>query len=1523
MKSAVLAGEEGLLTLCGEHLLERNWRIAAVLTSSVEVSSWARKAKLRVISEIAELETSLSEPPDYFFSITNFSIIPDSVLSWTRVAAFNFHDGPLPEVAGLNTPSWAILNNSKTHGITWHQMTKEVDGGGIVIRSQFDIDPEDSVLEVNAKCFELGFDGFQELIQAIENDRVAAAAPEAPRSYFSRAQKPKYLGYVNWSDSAETINNLFRATAYAGYRNGLVTTKIALKDGFISPNELRIHGEADSGKPVGTLLEKGQSGWVIQTGRGTVVFSCQEIQQEIIDIAVGELLPDIARLFPSEFSENEHGHLHDDMSWTKKILGKELHSPQHIKLQQATGPGEARKLPSISEKLNSEAEALAVVALLLGRMNGVDAVGLAVSNARLSALAEDLKNFVLPFSPVFVAIESTAVELLEICQSAIDGSLNCPPLTTELFSRIPVLQPQLASYSAPEFVFNSVADAEARDARLVCGESFTLAYSTANASLYLVGNDDEATAEIIDRLLVAAMQLIEGDGELTSSALLQASDEKLLQTVNERSHLEYQETTVDALIASKASANPSSVALCWKGDTCTYQMLLEKAADVSSYLNSQNFARNALVGVMLENKIEAVYTMLGILQAGLAYVPLDPSYPSDRLIYIANDAGLACIFADEEAAELHGLQESCLSPDTLPEREGEPPAPDHDPVDRAYVIYTSGSTGKPKGVQVSHDNVVNFMLGMDKVIDLHEGTMLSVTSISFDISVLEIWWSLSRGLKVVFYDEENTTGEGLPSDESDPIQFSLYFWNTQDPAAPSTVDETYALLKDAVTFADENGFEAVWSPERHFGSFGGPFPNPAITSAALALITNNVKIRAGSCVLPLHNPIRVAEDWAMIDNLTRGRVGISFASGWMPQDFVIAPQNFSRAKDIMFEGIEQVRALWRGESVEFDGPTKKAAISTLPRPVQAELPSWITTAGSPDTFAQAGELGLNVLTHLLGQSAQDLEEKIKIYRSARKKAGHAGSGCVTLMLHTFVTTSKDYAREICRSPMKAYLKSAMNLVKAAAWDFPTFKKMGDQTKEDMDEYFNNLTEEDLDDLLEFAFQRYFEESGLFGSPEENLAVVERLQGIGVNEIGCLIDFGLSPSHVLENLPYLNDLKARSSHQASNNLNKIVDHYSITHMQCTPSQANMFALDNADFAGMKELDYLLVGGEALSQNLADKLSSNVSGKVINMYGPTETTVWSLTKTVEPNTPVQIGQPIANTSVHVLDHRQREVPAGWLGELYLGGKGVSLGYLNRPELNEERFITLNGTQLYATGDTVRMAADGNLEFIGRNDDQVKIRGYRIELGEIESALEKVSGIDEAVVIGEPDQWGELQLVAYFTSRTSLEVQQIRAHLNRFLPPFMVPSKLILSPAIPRTLNGKVDRKALRQTAPIQAKPAAKRLVKAAERPSAGSKAVQNELLEIWQGLLEVDEIDVHANFFDIGGHSILAVRLQGILSKKYGRRVPISELFRYPTVAGLSGYLDTASGNVVAKENEFVKDAVSRAARRRARFGKKRD
>ncbi len=338
------------------------------------------------------------------------------------------------------------------------------------------------------------------------------------------------------------------------------------------------------------------------------------------------------------------------------------------------------------------------------------------------------------------------------------------------------------------------------------------------------------------------------------------------------------------------------------------------------------------------------------------------------------------------------------------------------------------------------------------------------------------------------------------------MDFSLfYFASADDGESP----DKYRLLIEGAKFADSHDFAAVWTPERHFYAFGGLYPNPSVTSAAIATVTEHIQIRAGSVVLPLHDPLRIAEEWAVVDNLSHGRAAISFASGWQPNDFVIAPQNYTNRKEIMRSGIETVRQLWRGEKVRRrDGNGTEIEVSVLPRPIQRELPIWVTAAGSPDTFRLAGELGANLLTHLLGQNIEQLTEKIALYRNAWREHGHGpGTGYVTLMLHTFIGNSIDEVREQVRGPFSDYLRSSVDLWLA--------RKPG-QNIED-------FTEEELADLVSYAFDRYFETSGLFGTPSTCLQMLDRLKAISVDEVACLIDFGVDFDSVLSGLRNLDTL----------------------------------------------------------------------------------------------------------------------------------------------------------------------------------------------------------------------------------------------------------------------------------------------------------------------------------------------------------------------------------------------------------------
>lgn len=357
------------------------------------------------------------------------------------------------------------------------------------------------------------------------------------------------------------------------------------------------------------------------------------------------------------------------------------------------------------------------------------------------------------------------------------------------------------------------------------------------------------------------------------------------------------------------------------------------------------------------------------------------------------------------------------------------------------------------------------------------------------------------------------------------IQFSLLYFDGKGGAQRR---DKYRLLIEGARFADQHGFTAVWTPERHFDPFGGLYPNPAITSAALATVTQRIQLRAGSVVVPLQNAVRVAEEWAAVDNLSQGRVGISFATGWHANDFALMPENYADRKAAMIRGIEIVRKLWRGEPVvAANGLGQSIELRTFPQPVQPELPFWITCSGNPETFVLAGELGGGVLTHLLGQSVEELQGKIELYRDTLAKHGFpAGVGHVTLMMHTFVGEDLETVRETVRQPFTEYLLSSISLIQkqlansnqigALPWSRSGSSTASAKTTE--------LTDTEKTELAAFGFDRYFNTAALFGTPDSCLELVHRLTEVGVDEIACLIDFGVDVETALNGLPHLVALK---------------------------------------------------------------------------------------------------------------------------------------------------------------------------------------------------------------------------------------------------------------------------------------------------------------------------------------------------------------------------------------------------------------
>ena len=1507
--NAVFVGNGSLLIQCADAFTKAGHVVRAVASHNPAILKWASDQGHPCVA--MEAGVSLVLPAlefDYLFSVANLEVLPAAVITRARKLAINFHDALLPRYAGLNATSWALMAQEKTHGVTWHEMLAAVDAGRIVRQISFDIADGETALSLNARCYEAGLEAFVAIADDLSKAELGLTPQAGARSYFAKNRRPDAWGTLEFNRPAAELDSLVRALEFGQYPNPLSLPKIYF-GGITQPvRSLRITAKSSSATP-GTLLSVDRSTLRIATADDDILVDLSGTGSVAVlpaALFAGRVLPEIPPGTHTLFTEHTRQVAMGESFWLDAFAQStpvDFPYPHKNSSLVRTSGERIRVAVGLPPK---GAKTVAAFAAWLSALTGQTRISMTYCDDVLVNQARGLEPWLSNCVPL--TLDTTAIlspaESVRNAELQINKMHEAGPYPRDLLLRQADKSALKARVSNIGVFLGAVPECEGLQVVLTVDATGQALELLVDGSMYSLD-----TANLMAAHLNHFFSHFHAAGSISDVSLLPPSERLAVDAINATTASFEFDVCVHEAIARQAAVMPEQIAITCNGEDISFQTLDARVTALAGRLLDAGAKPGAIIGLCLARTPDLIVAMLAIMKTGAAYLPLDPDYPLDRLSFMIEDSATPLVVSSPELAA--SLKLPAGKTFFLSGAKNERPLdttrfPLVQPDSAAYVIYTSGSTGRPKGVVVQHRNVMNFFAGMSARVP-HEpgGRWLAVTSLSFDISVLELCWTLSCGLTVILHSKTATASSVVGKSPD----FSLFYFASDDSTEPA---DRYKLLLDGAKFADENGFSAVWTPERHFHAFGGLYPNPAVTSAAIAAMTTRVKIRAGSCVLPLHHPVRVAEDWAFVDNISRGRVGVSFAAGWQPNDFVLAPAAFANRKADMLSNIEVVRRLWRGEAVSFPGPHGKPVdIRTLPRPIQTELPIWLTAAGNPETFELAGQMGCHLLTHLLGQSLADVTDKMHLYRAAWKKAGHEGNGHVTLMLHTFVGKDEATVRETVRGPMKEYLRSSVDLIKQAAWSFPTFVQRGAANGVSPVEIMDAepLSAADMDALLEHAFNRYYGTSSLFGTPERCLDLVAELKAAGVDEIACLIDFGIAPELVLQHLPDLKRLMDASKDAVSpvraSVAEDIVDQ-AATHLQCTPSMATMLVADSAGRDALSRLSALLVGGEALPLDLARQLRKLVPGALINMYGPTETTVWSTTCNLASlGEFVPLGQPIANTTLAIRTVWDSECPALVPGELFIGGDGVTAGYLHRPELTSERFVhdkDRPDARMYRTGDLVRRHPDGAIEFLGRIDNQVKIRGHRIELGEIESALMRQAGVKEAVVVAKDGSGGDKHLAAYVTPQSGAkpDIEQIRAALAAELPEIMQPKTLSVLQAFPLTPNRKIDRRAL----PV--------LVASEAAPSPLAEAdsqLEKEIASIWQEVLGVPVAGISDNFFDLGGHSLLVIQVQRRLREVTGREISITDMFRLPTISALAAHLNGSLTRTA------VSDGLSRANARR--------
>lgn len=368
--------------------------------------------------------------------------------------------------------------------------------------------------------------------------------------------------------------------------------------------------------------------------------------------------------------------------------------------------------------------------------------------------------------------------------------------------------------------------------------------------------------------------------------------------------------------------------------------------------------------------------------------------------------------------------------------------------------------------------------------------------------------------------------------------------------------------------------------------------------------------------------------------------------------------------------------------------------------------------------------------------------------------------------------------------------------------------------------------------------------------------------------------------------------------------KLINHHSVTFLHFIPSLLEVF-LSEIEEGGLKNIRHVFSHGEALKPHQAFMVKEKLPGVMLhNMYGPTEAAIeatwWTVPETYEETTSVLIGKPLASTEILVFDPNRKIVPVGVIGEIGIGGIGLSRGYLNRPEQTEQRFVLSpldNSRRIYLTGDMGRLLPDGNVEYLGRADDQVKVRGHRIELGEIETVIRKTGLVEYCVVTTRENNQGQVQLVAYVVPRLDYDRSKVIGMVQKYLPEYMIPSMWMVMDTLPVTSTGKLDKKGLPEVD--------MKCLNDAEYIAPQSR-VEISMARIWKDLLGLEKISTQDNFFNLGGDSLLAIRMVHALHKEFGLLVPIEVVFQSSSVSKLSEYIETVLSNNDMLNNEVEFD-----------------
>jgi len=652
-QTCYLFGSKSLLIQCFQVIQEQGFEVKAVVSDDEAISQWATDNNISVYSVAQQQQLLSLGAVDYIFSITHLKIIPTNILKLANNTAINFHDGLLPGYAGLNVTTWAILNQEKEHGITWHEMTDAVDEGQILKQVKFEIDSGETAFTLNAKCYESALSSFKELVNDIVNNSVTKSPQDAGQSTFYRGcQRVAGMAVLNWNNSVEKMDATIRALHFGPYSNPISLPKIILNNNVFYVHEAQII-DAPAGQ-AGQIMAA-ESSLNISANNGVIAFknitNSQGEQQNIKAlfenniVKVGDVLPTLSAEEIAELTQKDEIFCKQEDNWLKQL--QQLN--QLVPLSSPESHSNANAQSCLSQNVaqlsgSSVACIQSYLTLFFSRLSCQSEFDLFFCRTEENNIKRLLIEQCVPVKFNFDYAQ-TINELNASCENTLQNSLKQNTYCKDLISRHPELNIQNIVKTVV------IGEAENKALQHNINSSLLVAVNAQSASIDWHFNEADYSKNKISQLQTLFLSFINNAVEnpqasLADTLLISNSEyDTLINKWNETKSEYDGSLCVHQLFEKQVEQTPNNIALSFTGVELTYSELNQKANQVAHYLLSKNVQPDQLVGVLLDRSIDMIVAMMGVLKSGAAYLPLDPTYPKDRIEYMLQDAQVAAVIS--------------------------------------------------------------------------------------------------------------------------------------------------------------------------------------------------------------------------------------------------------------------------------------------------------------------------------------------------------------------------------------------------------------------------------------------------------------------------------------------------------------------------------------------------------------------------------------------------------------------------------------------------------------------------------------------------------------------------------------------------------------------------------------------------------------------------------------------------------------------------------------------------------------